>query len=415
MATQRSGLIATHSGLRGRPGSGLDRRTVEAAIGGLLELLAARGVEWTVGVARDARRSGEALSAQVVRLASEAGADVVDFGVVSTPGAKLAGRRRELGAVVIVTGSHLGAEWNGLKLVAGPDYRPLDVRTLPPVASGRLPRPPGSVTLDRSAVNEHAAAVSEALGTDTLRRARLAVRVSGGCDHSPRLALRQLGCRLDSRTVDLGLRLDADGDRLQLVDETGQTLDPELTLALTALSVRPRTVVKSADTSRMVDEMGNQYGWSVQVTPPGELHLVTALAESDGQLAGEGNGGVVIPAVGLARDGLAAAVSVLELVARERVSLSRLGEALPRLERRRTTCPCGGVEQAREALAGLAERLGAGLEDPLEGVRIERDGAWALVRQSATEPVIRVTVEAPDGGLADELHAEVAAALPPGA
>jgi phosphomannomutase len=123
--------IASHSGLRGRPGVELRRDAVEEVVGGLLELLAERELPCTLGLARDARPSGSDLAAEVIETATSRGADVIDFGIVCAPTAKLAARRRELGGAVVVTGSHLGPEWNGLKLVAAPEYRPLDVRALP--------------------------------------------------------------------------------------------------------------------------------------------------------------------------------------------------------------------------------------------------------------------------------------------
>ena len=409
----RGAPVASHSGLRGRPGGGLDRDAVEEVVGGLLELLTERELPRTLGLARDARPSGSGLAAEVIETATSRGADVIDFGIVCTPTAKLAARRRELGGAVVVTGSHLGPEWNGLKLVAAPEYRPLDVRALP-----RGQAPPGracagSVRQDHAAAREHAAAVCASVDADAIRRARLRVRVSGGCGHATQIALEQLGCRFAEPQTDVGLLLDADGDRLQLVDEGGTALDPEAVLPLAAIARGGGVIVKGADTSRMVDDLAAERGWSVHVSHPGELHLLTRLAEADGDLAGEGNGGVVIPAVGLARDALACAASILDLMARTGMPLSRLAAGLPRFVRRRVNLPCAGEEPAFAALAALADRTGAELVRTYEGVRLERGEAWALVRQSATEPVLRITVEAPDDALADDVFAEVWAALRP--
>jgi phosphomannomutase len=121
----------------------------------------------------------------------------------------------------------------------------------------------------------------------------------------------------------------------------------------------------------------------------------------------------VIPAVGLARDALACAASILDLMARTGTPLSRLAAGLPHFVRRRVNLPCAGEEPAFAALAALADRTGAELVQTYEGVGLERGEAWALVRQSATEPVLRITVEAPDDALADDVFAEVWAALRP--
>jgi phosphomannomutase len=196
------------------------------------------------------------------------------------------------------------------------------------------------------------------------------------------------------------------------VDERRRQLDPEFTLPIVLLAREARTLVRSSDTSRMVDAIVAGRGGSFQVVAPGELHLIQGLAETGAELAGEGNGGVVVPAVGLARDGLAAAAAVLSLLARG-ATVSSLVDWLPRLNRFRSTLACHpDPSRVRGVLTSVAERMGVHSDGPEDDVRIETpSGAWGLVRRSATEPVFRVTVEAPDVGDAETLHAELRTAL----
>ena len=404
-------VVATHSGLRGRPDVDLTPAVVSRAVGGLVTLLNERGLPRSLGVARDGRPESRNLAAEAIAFASEAGVDVVDFGAVATPTAKLAARIRGLGGAVIVTGSHLQPEWNGLKLVAAPRYVPVDIRELPAetVSAGRR----GRVSEDRHAARDHIEAVCRSVDVEVVRQAALSVAWTGGVGAEAAVVLERLGCRPRGSEVDVGLRLDADGDRLGLVDERGIELPSDAVLALAVRARRARAVVKGADTSRMVDDLVSGHGGSVRVVAPGELHLVGALAESGGDLAGEGNGGVVPPAVGAARDGLAAAAAILELLARTREPLSRVAAGLPRYAIRRSTIPCPRDRHASLGLDDLARSLGvAEPGDPEEGLRVEAvGGAWGLVRRSATEPVLRVTAEAPTAAAADALHAELRTAL----
>jgi phosphomannomutase len=404
-------LIVSHSGLRGRPGAGLDGAVVGELAGGLLSLLSERDLPATIAVARDARPSGESLAAQVIEAATRRGADVVDLGTVSTPTAKLAARRRGLGGAVVVTGSHLGPDWNGLKLVAAPDYWPLDPRLLPPAAP-TTGGPAGRVSNDHEAAREHAAAVCESVDADAIRRAALRVSLRGGCGQAARLALSRLGCTLVRNGADIGLVMDGDGDRLQLIDERSSPIDAEATFPLAAISLGARRLVKGADTSRIVDLMAERRGWTVRVSPPGELHLLEELTDADAGIAGEGNGGVVIPGVGMARDALATGAIILALIAADGAPLSELAGELPSLARRRANLPCAGAAAAADALTTLAERVGSPVGDPVGGITLERPGgAWALIRQSATEPVLRVTVESPEPSLTEEVFAEIETAL----
>jgi phosphomannomutase len=408
-------LIATHSGLRGRPGAGLDGPVVRQLVREFLSLLSGRGMPRTVGLARDARPNGEPLAADAIEEARRQGADVVDFGVVSTPTAKLAARSRGLGGAMIVTGSHLPPDWNGIKLVAGPDYWPIDTSRLPP-ASAAPDAPTGALSRDGEADELHASAVCEAVDAEAIRRAKLRVSLSGGCGRAAHLALERLGCRVVDDAAEVGLVIDGDGDRLQLIDERSNQLDTEVTFPLVAISLGARRLVKGADTSRIAEHLAEERGWSIRITPPGELHLLEELEKWDADVAGEGNGGVVVPQVGAARDALAAAAGIISLVASSGETLSRLASGLPRLTRRRTSLPCSGQEKAREALESLAEQLGEELEDPQDGLMLERPGeGWALVRQSATEPVLRVTVECAEEEQADRIFEELRAALLVGA
>ena len=401
-------VIATHAGLRGRPGQGLDEVAVFQAVSGLIELLQRRSLPATLGLAHDGRSSGGQLARQVAVVATGFGADVVDFGVEATPTVKLASARRELGGAIVVTGSHLGPEWNGLKLVSGPDYWPVDLRRLPRASERRRRR--GRVFTEVSAAPEHAAAVCAAVDADAVRRSGFRVRVRGGTGRAAALALERLGCRSAEDRMDLNLVMDADADRLSLADESGRPFDPELTFALTALYASPRRIVKGADTSRMIDELAGAWGASVHTVEPGELHLLQGVRDHAGDLAGEGNGGVVVPNVMMARDGVAAAVLVLALLAREREPLSALAARLPRLARRRSTVPCPSADDASLILEALARSTGHRTPRPEEGLSLEAHGSgWALIRHSATEPVLRITVETRDEEQAEALHAALRA------
>lgn len=416
IAQPESGLIATHSGLRGRPGDDLTDALVRRIVRGFVEHLRSDGLPAAVGLARDERPAGKGLAALVSDTASACGADVVDFGVASTPAAKLAARRRGLGGAIVVTGSHLAPELNGLKLVIGPVYGPLDVRrvALPDDDAGAVGRR-GQVYREPTAAAEHVTAILGSVDGEAIVSAGIRARIRGGAGASAALLLERLGGAADTR-ADLALELDADADRVQLLDERGQALDEEATLPLTTLALEARDVVKGADTSRMIDDVIAAQGGRVRVVTPGELHLVEELTAGGGDIAGEGNGGVIVPAVGCARDGLAAGAAIMGLLARVGSPLSELADALPRYARRRSTVPCSDRDRARAAIEAVATALDGDAADdeagdPEEGVLVERGDAWGLVRQSATEPVLRLTVEARSDASADDLYGKLNAAL----
>jgi phosphomannomutase len=399
--------IATHSGLRGRPGKELLDEVIASTLERFAAALRGRGVAPSIALGRDGRPGGRRLASLAADATTAAGLDVVDLGVVCTPAAKVSARALGTGGAVIVTGSHLGPEWNGFKLVAGPEYRPLDIRELPdaeraPVGS------PGQVRRDREAARRHADAVYAAVEVDLVRRAGLRVVCHGGAGESAAAVLEGLGCRPADGRPDAVLCLDADGDRLTLADESGRDLDAECTFLLVARARRPGAVVAGADTSRALEAMVDG---TVHRVAPGELHLLEGLEAHGADLAGEGNGGVIVPEAALARDGLAAAAVILELLAASGRPLSELTAELPQLARARSTVACT-PEDAAGFLSALAERWGVDPARELEeGLLVERAGAWGLVRRSATEPVLRVTAEGPDERTAAALHDDLVDSL----
>jgi phosphomannomutase len=395
--------MATHSGLRGPGLSGAD---VERTVGGFLTLLSDLGLGGGLAMASDGRPGNEELCERVVETVTGGGLDLVDLGIVATPTAKIAARSMGLAGAVIVTASHLPHGWNGVKLAIGPDFFPVDVGALPPPPDGPG-GDRGSFSRDPGAAAIHAAAVCGSVDEESIRGRGLVATVSGGAGNAPAIALERLGVRVAVGGADVQLHLDADADRLALGDEAGTMLDEEDTLALVALSRRPAAVVKGADTSRALDELVAGWGGAVTTVPPGELHLVEALSELGAELAGEGNGGVAIPAVAPARDGLGAAAAILQLLAREGMPLSELAAGLPRYERRRSRIECERPGDAEAALDALASWAGTGV-DPGIGLRLDRGGdLWALVRPSATEPILRFTVEGGDGSDVERLHSEL--------
>ncbi|MGH2955423.1 MAG: hypothetical protein ACRDL6_00305, partial [Solirubrobacterales bacterium] len=395
--------IATHSGLRDLHLTGAD---VERTVGGLVAMAEAAGLTGAIGLASDGRPGNEELCSQAVEAITARGRDVVDFGVVSTPGAKLAAHERGLAGAVIVTASHLPHGWSGLKLVIAPRYFPVDVGALPEPAERAGTT--GERSEDAEAAALHADAVVRTVDADAIRARAPEVGLAGGAGEAGRLMLELLGCRPGGLTADLTLRLDADGDRLALADRGGNELDEETTFALAVTAVRPRRAVKGADTSRMIEDIVAGWAGEVETVPPGELHLVEAVARTGADLAGEGNGGVVHPRVALARDGLAAGALVLDLIARTGASLAELAAGLPAYARRRSRFPCEAGDSARAAAEAIALAYGVDEADPATGVRLELgEGTWAMVRRSATEPVLRITVEGPDRTAVDALHAEL--------
>ena len=190
--------------------------------------------------------------------------------------------------------------------------------------------------------------------------------------------------------------MDPDADRLALIDEKGQCISEELTLALAVkqrLSQKRGPVVVNMSTSRVIEDIAKQQGCAFVRTPVGEANVVSGMRSIDAVIGGEGNGGVIDPRVGWIRDPYIGMALILELMADTGQPLSELVAALPAYAMLKTkyTLP---REKLATALAAIQGRWPEAAVNRLDGLRLDWSDRWLHVRSSNTEPIVRVIAEA---------------------
>lgn len=220
--------------------------------------------------------------------------------------------------------------------------------------------------------------------------------------------VRQLG-------ADIGFALDADGDRIGLVDEQGIALDEDCTLALVLqhrLRVTPSSVVVSVATSSMVEDLAASLNCPVSRSRVGEVYVLERMLATRSRLGSGGNGGVIDLAVNPCHDGFVAMAYLLEAVAMQSDPLSSLHARLPRRTLVKRTVPAALREIP--PFLRLIQHLHRDQEiDLTDGVRVVWPDRWLLARGSNTEPVLRIVAEAPNESDANALIAGIAEYLGP--
>ena len=378
-----------------------------------------------------------------------AGCGVTDLGIVPTPTLMLAVRDTGAAGGLGVTASHNPAEWNALKFaVKGGTFLPPDrMERFQALVCGEDPaRAPwdgvATPARDDSWPERHLERILDLpfLDLDRIRAGRIQVAldcVNGaggvimpellarlGCevrgtglepngrfprDPEPTAAnLSGLGELVTAAGARIGLAVDPDADRLSLVDERGRPLGEDLTLALAAdvvLGRRPGTVVTNLSTSRVLDDVAAKHGCRVIRAPVGEINVVVRMMAEGAVVGGEGNGGVILPALHHTRDAAAGVALLLRYLADEPgVPLSERTARLPSytIVKRKLAFPRDRLAHAYEGLAG---QMPVGEEDDSDGLRISwpLEASWVHVRPSGTEPVVRIVAEARDCDLAGAL------------
>jgi len=408
----------------------------------------------TIVFGKDGRAGNEALHLAAVSGLLAAGARVIDLDVAATPTVGVMVEHHGAQGGMVLTASHNPAEWNGLKCLA---VDPASGRASAPNAAdaagiierfraGRVALAPhdaqGSHDHDATGEHVHVAralkAVEAVAPVRDIRARGFAVAVdsvNASGAKGARLLLEALGCDLTHVHADgsgvfphspeptadnlkgfsadvrgagarVGFAQDTDADRLALLDERGEYVGEEHTLALATrallefdASSRKAPLAANLSTSRMIDDVASAYGGAGVVrTPVGEANVVEAMLANGSAIGGEGNGGVIWPAVTMIRDSLGAMALVLALMTRTGKPLSALVRETPAyvIEKRKTPVREGLAARACEA---IARQFGGGRVDTQDGVRVDFDGAgeepaWLHVRASNTEPIIRLIAEA---------------------
>jgi phosphomannomutase len=428
---------------------------------------AGNGKGSAVVVGRDARESGPTFAAAVTTGLTSVGCDVIDIGLVPTPTVQLAVEHHHTGGGIAITASHNPIEWNALKFIGsdgifldGPDGK--RVQELVGEDGGGRGRA-GKVTTDEDAVARHLDAVLRlpALDVARIRERRFhvaldAVRGAGG--PVMRTLLERLDCRVtginletDGRFprapepipehlgdlaalvrrsgADVGIAVDPDVDRLAIVDENGAPIGEDYTLAFAVRAVlggradgrtggpkaqspaRPAvrpSVVCNLSTSLVVEDAAREFGADVVRTPVGEVHVARAILRLGAAIGGEGNGGVMYPALHAGRDAPVAAALLLALLARDGKRVSELVAGAPRyvIVKAKAERGARNAEQGPEmasVYAALRTRFPEASVDTQDGLRLAWRGRWLHVRPSNTEPIIRLIAEAPSVAAAREL------------
>ena len=403
----------------------------------------------TVALARDTRLSGPMLARAVASGLMSAGCSVIDLGVVPTPGAQYyVAKSGHLKGAVVVTASHNPREFNGLKAIdaQGMEMRREDEEAIEAIYFEEKYRVVdwsrvGSARSDDSANERYLAGVLAHVDVDAIRRRAFTVVADpgngAGCVTTPYL-LRSLGCRvvtinaqadgafpgrlpepvadhlgdllrmMSEGHADLGVAHDGDADRAVFVDDKGNFLVGDKSLALLArhaIDGRGGTVVTPVSTSSIIEDVVRAAGGRVVRTKVGSPIVARTMFETGAAFGGEENGGVIFPEHQFCRDGAMSIAKMLELLAKAGTPLSKLAASLPQYYIRKANVPVP-VDQREAVLARLVALTQGRKVDTTDGVRIlESDGA-VLVRPSGTEPIFRVYAEGRTAERAEALVSE---------
>lgn len=368
------------------------------------------GEAGTVLVGHDTRTTSPALAHALAAGVLSRGARVVATGLVPTPAVGFSVQDEALGCMV--TASHNPPEYNGVKVFSSggaalPRCRQDEIsKRLAEMAGhdpGSIPSRFGRVTR-ADILPDYVGRIAD--GVRCERSVRVILDCGGGAGSvaSPAILkgigaeVRALNCTPTGRFprpsepsgetlpyigelvrrwgADGAIAHDGDADRMVAWDRRGRIIPGDTLLVLFAKYLGARRVVTTVDASMVVEECAE-----VVRTPVGDSYVSEALL-ARGDFGGEPSGAWIFPRHSLCPDGPYAAALFCEMLSEWDVAAEV--DALPRYPIFRKSVPCTRA-------GDVVRALGAAV--PTDGIRVERDSGWYLIRASGTEPKVRVTAE----------------------
>ncbi len=460
-------LIKSISGIRGtiggRPGDALTPVDIVKFTYAYCAKLKERrpkpeGERYTVVVGRDARISGEMVENIVCGTLIACGVDVIRAGFASTPTTEMAVILSGADGGIILTASHNPRQWNALKLLnekgefltaaegqavldcaeAGDfDFSDVDgmgtivdedftdrhldeVLALPAVDVEAVRKAGFTVVLD--AVNSVGGIIMprllERLG---VRCIELNCNPDGEFAHNPEPLpknLEELSAIVVREKADLGISVDPDVDRLAFICEDGKPFVEEYTLVSVADYLLSRAeaageknlvTVSNLSSSRALRDVTESHGGHYYASAVGEVNVTTLMHEKGAIIGGEGNGGVIYPAIHAGRDAMVGVALFLSNLAHKGMTVSGLKKTYPEYHIAKNRIELSDKSLIDKILNRLKEIYAAEDVNTLDGVKIsfEARREWVHLRRSNTEPIIRIYSEAPTEERAVALGEEV--------
>jgi phosphomannomutase/phosphoglucomutase len=385
-------------------------------------------INGNVVLGRDCRLSSKSLSDAFVSGFLGTGWDVTDVGEVPLGAGMFYGWKTGT-AFAYITGSHLLKEWNGIKFFHGngvgfieeENTKVRDLYMAGPVVSSR----PGRVLKPRWDTLEE---YKKYLLSKLTAKKRLRVAIDSGNGMAGIMApdlFRRAGFDVDSiydnldgnfpgrgpdpaespltelkkraRKADIGIAYDGDGDRMVIFDNNGNRLTTEQTSCFIMdelLRKEGGPVIANVECTKVVDEVAAKFNRPIKRIKVGHTFLMDEVKKNKASFGVELSGHFVIPSIVPFDDSMAISLYAASLLSRKDNALSDDIKDIPAYPFQRINLECSDQKKF-EVVEKLKKEIASryGKVSFLDGIRVDTEKGWALIRPSNTAPMIRLTVE----------------------
>ena len=425
-------LIRSISGLRGIVGTSFNNDVIVSHINAFLSLQESG----TILVARDGRPHGKDYLDICFDVIIGAGFNVVECGIIPTPTAQFLVKQNNYSGGILLTASHNPTEWNGLKFLdnGGCFVNPEKTQILLDRADENVVANSESIgkinfqkkswknhvehTLNLSCVNvEKIKSRNFKIVVDTVNCAGSTIIpfllnelncdvIKINCEGNGFFArgpeplpenLKQLSDKVIEENADFGLATDPDADRLAIVNELGEPLGEEFTLALAIdgyfqNSENTNPVVVNLSTSMLSEYSCKKHNIELIRAKVGEINVVEEMKLQQSEIGGEGNGGVILKESHLGRDSVVSTALTLNRFAFSDDSVSQIRASFPDYDLIKDRVSITGLNPD-ELLDKIKSEFSEPEIDQRDGLKLTWQDKWIHIRKSNTEPIMRIYAE----------------------
>lgn len=403
----------------------------------------------TILVGRDGRETGGHIRDLIMKELSKIGVFAIDGNILPTPTVLFSVRKHKYDGAIIVTASHNPIEYNGLKFVNDKALFTVEeevekIENYYNKYSTEKTVVEEFIPVEKNIPNflkEHADHIVANVNKVAIREKKFKVVVdminasaavmdpylfeqlgvemipinnipNGKFGHKPE-PLRENLLNTEKLAIeskaDLGFVHDPDADRLVLINEKGEVVSEEYSVALAIENIIAKNpgqnIVLNLSTSKRGEDVAKKYRSKCYRTKIGEGFVVNGILEHNAIIGGEGNGGIIYPTINTARDSFTGIGLILELLAERNKKLSELIEEIPKYFIKKDKWPLG--KDLNEIYSKLKSHFKDSKIDEQDGLRLDLpDDSWLHLRPSNTEPIIRLFGEAKTQERIDELFKE---------
>ena len=398
-------------------------------------------------VARDTRVSGEMIENALTAGILAGGANANKLGIAPTPALAFLTKKHGLNAGVMITASHNPPEYNGIKIFNSDstglnEKQQEEIEKIIENENFRLAEwnKIGKCVDVKYWIKDY---IHQILGNLSFKKSWFVV-IDPGCGATSAVApfiFRELGCKVRALNAqpdgffpgrsplpdreslkplgsvvrelkaDVGIAYDGDGDRVVFIDENGNFVSLDQSLALYAAYVieknRGGTVVTHVEASMCVEDTVEKLGGKVLRTKVGDVSIANAMKNCGAVFGGEPCGAWIHPEHHFCPDGILSSVLFLKMLDEKDAKLSELISQVPSypILREKVECPNNFKETVMRKVESKIAEVFPDFKDKItvDGVRLSLSDGWILIRPSGTEPVIRITAEARDYTVANEI------------